>query len=66
MAHPQNPATHPSNTPFDPAFHLDMLIMSATSALAALHRGDLTAASGCAAIAAEFATAAQQGLKVVR
>ncbi|OHU33356.1 hypothetical protein BKG79_22400 [Mycobacteroides chelonae] len=59
-------ATMPHDTPPpDPEFHLNMVIMATQSALAALRRGDLTAAVGCADIAAEFVAAAQRDIVAV-
>lgn len=68
MAHPQNPATpNTSDTPlWDPAFLLDLVTMATESTVAALRRGDIDAATGCAAIAGEFASVAQQTLAVIR
>lgn len=68
MAHPQNPATpNTSDTPlWDPAFLLDLVTMAATSALAALRRGDQAAAAEFASYAGEFVIDAQRGLAVVR
>ncbi|SHP28930.1 Uncharacterised protein [Mycobacteroides abscessus subsp. abscessus] len=66
---PQNPgyANHAADTPpFDPEFDLDAVILAAQRALAALRRGDMTAACEFASYAAVFVTDAQRHLAVIR
>lgn len=75
MAHPHDPATHPSNTPPpDPGFFLRSTIMALQTAVGSLNRSDTQDAASYANVAQglladaqrDLAAAARPNLAVIR